>query len=113
MGILLEKQESQQRSQWHGKAEVVKDEILSNMHSERIPRCLIASLSKEPRLGHLLGEERSSATHPRRAGNVKRIFVHERGGHFAALDAPGLLIDGLRSFFGDAELSGTNVFRSG
>lgn len=39
-----------------------------------------------------------------RGGNVKYITKHGRGGHFAALDAPDLLVDDVRSFFGNTEL---------
>ena len=46
----------------------------------------------------------------RRGGNVKYLVKHERGGHFAALDAPDLLVDDVRKFFGDKALSGTSVF---
>ncbi|OQU97389.1 hypothetical protein CLAIMM_03323 [Cladophialophora immunda] len=46
----------------------------------------------------------------RRLGNVKYRTVHERGGHFATLDAPDLLIDDIRRFFGDPEVSDTKVF---
>lgn len=46
----------------------------------------------------------------RRSGNVVQLTKHERGGHFAATDAPDLLIADVRKFFGDRELSGTHVF---
>lgn len=46
----------------------------------------------------------------RRGGNVKYRNVHDRGGHFATLDAPELLIDDIRRFFGDTEISGTKIF---
>ena len=47
----------------------------------------------------------------RRGGNVKYRVVHERGGHFAAFDAPDLLVNDIRKFFGDRETSGTSVFQ--
>ncbi|KAJ9637945.1 hypothetical protein H2204_004535 [Knufia peltigerae] len=46
----------------------------------------------------------------RRGGNVKYRTVHDRGGHFASLDAPDLLVDDIRRFFGDREVSNTKVF---
>ncbi|KAK8063224.1 epoxide hydrolase [Apiospora saccharicola] len=46
----------------------------------------------------------------KRTGNVVSCVRHDRGGHFAALDAPDLLVADLRAFFGDRELSGTQAF---
>jgi hypothetical protein len=46
-----------------------------------------------------------------RGGNVKNITVHDRGGHFAGLDAPDLLLSDIRRFFGDRVLSNTQVFK--
>jgi hypothetical protein len=46
----------------------------------------------------------------KRSGNVVKVVKHDRGGHFAAVDAPDLLIGDIRSFFGDGKLSGTSVF---
>ncbi|KAK8030179.1 hypothetical protein PG993_011470 [Apiospora rasikravindrae] len=46
----------------------------------------------------------------KRTGNVVSCVRHDRGGHFAALDAPDLLVNDVRAFFGDRELSGTQVF---
>ena len=46
----------------------------------------------------------------KRTGNVVVCARHDRGGHFAALDAPDLLVDDVRQFFGDRELSGTQIF---
>ncbi|KIW11567.1 hypothetical protein PV08_10868 [Exophiala spinifera] len=46
----------------------------------------------------------------RRCGNVKYRTVHDRGGHFASLDAPDLLLEDIWRFFGDREVSGTKVF---
>ncbi|KAK8078778.1 Alpha/Beta hydrolase protein [Apiospora phragmitis] len=46
----------------------------------------------------------------KRTGNVVACVRHDRGGHFAALDAPDLLVGDVRAFFGDRELSGTQVF---
>lgn len=48
----------------------------------------------------------------KRAGNVVALARHDRGGHFAALDAPDLLVDDVRAFFGDGARSGTSVFRT-
>ena len=48
----------------------------------------------------------------KRGGNVQLLSKHERGGHFAALDAPDLLVGDVRKFFGDGTLSGTKVFQS-
>lgn len=48
----------------------------------------------------------------KRAGNVVALSRHDRGGHFAALDAPDLLVDDMRAFFGDGKRSGTSVFRA-
>jgi hypothetical protein len=42
---------------------------------------------------------------------VKYRTVHEKGGHFAAMDATDLLVEDIRKFFGDEELSGTKIFR--
>lgn len=46
----------------------------------------------------------------KRGGNVLRRTVHNHGGHFAAYEVPGLLLDDIWSWFGDEKLSGTNVF---
>ncbi|KAK9795982.1 putative Alpha/Beta hydrolase protein [Seiridium cardinale] len=46
----------------------------------------------------------------KRTGNVVYFARHDRGGHFAATDAPDLLIEDVRKFFGDKQLSGTRVF---
>jgi hypothetical protein len=46
-----------------------------------------------------------------RSGNVKYRTVHEKGGHFAAMDATDLLVEDIRKFFGDGELSGTKIFK--
>ncbi|KAK7993276.1 hypothetical protein PG989_006657 [Apiospora arundinis] len=46
----------------------------------------------------------------KRNGNVVQCERHDRGGHFAALDAPDMLVGDVRKFFGDRELSGTQVF---
>ncbi|KAH8898286.1 alpha/beta-hydrolase [Thozetella sp. PMI_491] len=45
-----------------------------------------------------------------RAGNVKQRNVHPRGGHFAAFDAPDLLLEDIWRFFGNKEESNTGVF---
>ncbi|KAH6658563.1 Alpha/Beta hydrolase protein [Truncatella angustata] len=49
----------------------------------------------------------------KRTGNVVYFAKHERGGHFAATDAPDLLIQDIRKFFGNAQLSGTHIFYKG
>jgi pimeloyl-ACP methyl ester carboxylesterase len=49
----------------------------------------------------------------RRSGNVVQMKKHSRGGHFAAVDVPDLLVDDIRAFFGDEDLSGTRLFLSG
>jgi len=46
----------------------------------------------------------------KRTGNVVRLVKHDRGGHFAAVDAPDLLVKDVQDFFGDRDLSGTHVF---
>ncbi|EXJ78913.1 hypothetical protein A1O3_08413 [Capronia epimyces CBS 606.96] len=46
----------------------------------------------------------------RRGGNVRYRTVHKLGGHFPSLDVPDLLIDDIRRFFGDREISSTKVF---
>ncbi|KAK7934607.1 hypothetical protein PG985_000102 [Apiospora marii] len=46
----------------------------------------------------------------KRTGNVVSCARHDRGGHFAALDAPDLLVADVRAFFGDRERSGTQAF---
>lgn len=46
----------------------------------------------------------------KRSGNVVHVEKHERGGHFAAVDAPDLLIRDVQAFFGNKNLSGTHVF---
>ncbi|KAH0490424.1 hypothetical protein TgHK011_001892 [Trichoderma gracile] len=47
----------------------------------------------------------------RRMGNVRWSAVHEKGGHFPALETPEVLVEDMRRFFGDEEESGTAVFR--
>ncbi|OTA06390.1 hypothetical protein A9Z42_0071300 [Trichoderma parareesei] len=49
----------------------------------------------------------------RRLGNVRWSAVHEKGGHFPALETPEVLVEDedMRRFFGDEEESGTAVFR--
>ncbi|KAL7905353.1 Alpha/Beta hydrolase protein [Trichoderma velutinum] len=46
----------------------------------------------------------------KRNGNVKWNAVHEKGGHFPALETPEVLARDMRQFFGNAEESGTGVF---
>jgi hypothetical protein len=46
----------------------------------------------------------------RRGGNVMHRAVHDRGGHFAAFDAPDLLVEDMRSFFGDNNIAAMKVF---
>ncbi|RVX67737.1 hypothetical protein B0A52_07860 [Exophiala mesophila] len=46
-----------------------------------------------------------------RGGNVKMNTVHETGGHFAALTNADLLLQDIWRFFGDTELSNTNIFK--
>ena len=46
----------------------------------------------------------------RRDGNVKAVYVHEVGGHFAAYKDTESLADDAYRWFGDRELSGTAVF---
>ncbi|KAL7929012.1 Alpha/Beta hydrolase protein [Trichoderma chlorosporum] len=47
----------------------------------------------------------------RRGGNnVLKRTVHNQGGHFAARETPDVLVDDIRVWFGDRDLSGTNVF---
>ncbi|PNP44451.1 hypothetical protein TGAMA5MH_03797 [Trichoderma gamsii] len=47
----------------------------------------------------------------RRGGNnVLRRTLYEQGGHFAARETPDVLVNDIRQWFGDKELSGTNVF---
>jgi pimeloyl-ACP methyl ester carboxylesterase len=45
-----------------------------------------------------------------RGGNVKAVYVHDHGGHFAAYRSPNSLVDDIYRWFGDRELSGTSVF---
>ncbi|TVY89610.1 putative epoxide hydrolase [Lachnellula willkommii] len=46
-----------------------------------------------------------------RLGNVKVRTVHNTGGHFASTETPSLLINDIRTFFGEnKEVSGTGVF---
>lgn len=45
-----------------------------------------------------------------RLGNVKYRTVHTTGGHFPSTETPDLLIEDIRKFFGDDEVSGTAVF---
>jgi pimeloyl-ACP methyl ester carboxylesterase len=46
----------------------------------------------------------------KRTGNVKWSAVHEKGGHFPALETPEVLVKDIWRFFGDSEVSGTKVF---
>jgi hypothetical protein len=46
----------------------------------------------------------------KRSGNVVSLTKHDRGGHFAAVEVPDLLIEDIQKFFGDKVLSGTHVF---
>jgi hypothetical protein len=46
----------------------------------------------------------------KRSGNVVSLNKHDRGGHFAAVEVPDLLIEDIQKFFGDKVLSGTHVF---
>ncbi|KAI5461852.1 Alpha/Beta hydrolase protein [Mariannaea sp. PMI_226] len=47
----------------------------------------------------------------RRGGNnVLKRTLHDQGGHFAAREAPDALVNDMREWFGDRELSGTKVF---
>jgi hypothetical protein len=48
-----------------------------------------------------------------RSGNVVRRTVHDRGSHFASIETPLVLIDDMRSFFGNATLSNTGAFNGG
>lgn len=45
-----------------------------------------------------------------RDGNVKALYRHDFGGHFAAYRTPESLTDDIYRWFGDRELSGTAVF---
>jgi hypothetical protein len=45
-----------------------------------------------------------------RDGNVKAVYKHGHGGHFAAYRSPDSLVDDIYRWFGDRELSGTSVF---
>jgi hypothetical protein len=36
--------------------------------------------------------------------------VHEKGGHFASVETPDLLVEDIRSFFGNGHLSNTTMF---
>ncbi|PON20329.1 hypothetical protein TGAM01_v210828 [Trichoderma gamsii] len=45
-----------------------------------------------------------------RGGNVVIRKVHEEGGHFASVETPDLLIEDIRSFFGNGTLSNTTMF---
>jgi pimeloyl-ACP methyl ester carboxylesterase len=45
-----------------------------------------------------------------RGGNVKAVYVHDSGGHFAAYRSAESLADDIYRWFGDRELSGTSVF---
>ncbi|KAL7790692.1 Alpha/Beta hydrolase protein [Trichoderma afarasin] len=47
----------------------------------------------------------------KRNGNVKWSAVHEKGGHFPALETPEVLAGDVQQFFGNAEESGTKVFK--
>ncbi|KAJ4318203.1 hypothetical protein N0V84_006959 [Fusarium piperis] len=46
----------------------------------------------------------------KRGGNVVKRTVNHHGGHFAAYEVPGLLLNDIWSWFGDEEVSGTSVF---
>lgn len=46
----------------------------------------------------------------KRGGNVVQRTVHDHGGHFAAYEVPGRLLNDIWSWFGDKEVSGTKVF---
>ncbi|KFX97022.1 hypothetical protein V490_03007 [Pseudogymnoascus sp. VKM F-3557] len=46
----------------------------------------------------------------KRGGNVLKRTVNTHGGHFAAYEVPGLLLNDIWSWFGDREVSGTKVF---
>ncbi|KAL7791872.1 Alpha/Beta hydrolase protein [Trichoderma ceciliae] len=46
----------------------------------------------------------------KRTGNVKWSAVHEKGGHFPALEMPETLVAGVWRFFGNPDESGTGVF---
>lgn len=46
-----------------------------------------------------------------RGGNVVLRTVHDRGGHFAAVETPDLLLGDIRTFFGDESLSNTGIFK--
>jgi hypothetical protein len=45
-----------------------------------------------------------------RDGNVKTVYRHASGGHFAAYRSAESLADDIYRWFGDRELSGTSVF---
>ncbi|KAL7928404.1 alpha/beta-hydrolase [Trichoderma chlorosporum] len=47
-----------------------------------------------------------------RGGNVKKRNVHSHGGHFAAYEVPGLLLQDIWQWFGDTEASGTKAFQN-
>ncbi|KAH7146974.1 Alpha/Beta hydrolase protein [Dactylonectria estremocensis] len=46
----------------------------------------------------------------KRGGNVLKRTVNDHGGHFAAYEVPGLLLNDIWSWFGNKEVSGTRVF---
>lgn len=45
-----------------------------------------------------------------RGGNVKKRVVNDHGGHFAAYEVPGRLLNDIWSWFGDKEASGVKAF---
>ncbi|MCJ1403037.1 hypothetical protein MMC11_006259 [Xylographa trunciseda] len=49
----------------------------------------------------------------RRGGNVVVRNVHSKGGHFAAVETPDLLLGDIRTFWGNASLSNVGVFAKG
>ena len=46
-----------------------------------------------------------------RTGNVKKRYMHDKGGHFPAWESPELLLGDIWDWFGNEEESGTAVFR--
>ena len=47
----------------------------------------------------------------RRGANVTWVKAHTEGGHFAAYQDSGSLVEDIRAFFGDEVVSGTGEFR--
>ncbi|KAK4072219.1 hypothetical protein Trihar35433_4283 [Trichoderma harzianum] len=45
-----------------------------------------------------------------RGGNVVVRKVHDKGGHFPSIETPDVLIDDIRSFFGNGSLANTTMF---